>query len=133
MPGDYYLDDASIIHVITRAQHSYRVAPHSFQQTPSSFLFQMVKFCLEVLKRFISEGQKIGRGEVHDWSLTPLKIFIILMILKQNFFEVFSGITLQFSTHKFWIQIAADSNTLLPFPVVHQTGSCTAPVTAPII
>lgn len=56
MPGDYYLDDASIIHVMTRAQHSYRVALHSFQQTPVSFLFQMVKFCLEVLKRFVGEG-----------------------------------------------------------------------------
>lgn len=73
MPGDYYLDDASIIHVITRAQHSYRTGQHSFQQTPFSFLFRMVKFCLEVLKRFIGEGQKIGPGEVHDLSLTLLK------------------------------------------------------------
>lgn len=57
------------------------------------------------------------------------------MILKQNFFEAFLGVALQFSTHKFWIQIAADSNTLLAFPVVHshQTGSCMAPATPPVI
>lgn len=59
----------------------------------------------------------------------------MFMTLKQNFFEAFSGIVLQFSTHKFWIQITADSNTLLEFPVVHshQTGSSTAPAIPPVI
>lgn len=33
----------------------------------------MVKFCLEVLKRFIGKGQKIGLAAVRDKSLTLLK------------------------------------------------------------
>lgn len=66
MRRDYYLDDASIIHVMTRAEHPYRLALHTSQQTSVSFLFQIVKFCLSVLTMFIHEGQMTHLAEVYD-------------------------------------------------------------------
>lgn len=69
MLRDYYPDDASVIHVMTRAEHSYRIALYT---TSVSFLFQIVKFCLSILKMFIRERQMIHLAEVFDQSFTLL-------------------------------------------------------------
>lgn len=79
MLRDYYLDDASIIHVMTRAAHSYRVSLRTSQQTSVSFLFQIVEFCLCVLKMFIYEGYILLRYMISHSLFC--KIFIIFTVL----------------------------------------------------
>lgn len=72
MLRDCYLADASIIHVMTRAEHSYGISPRTSQQISVSFLFQIVKLCLSIFKMFIHKRQMMHLPELYEQSFTHL-------------------------------------------------------------
>lgn len=123
MLRDYYLDDASVIHVMTRAEHPYRIALHISQQ----ICFFPIPNC-EALSQHLKNVYPRKTDDASSWVIWSV---LHSSVKYSSYFCCYSRIILEHFQMLFYSLLHMNfgdkeqqDQTVLAFQIVHGQCNC---------